>query len=126
MSSACAEQEEEAGHYHLRGRSKLWACEPARWKWQGSRRSWYWLDPPEILFQEEAPTCDRCSCKVTWTGPPQRRAGFFVYEVICRCVEERSAEGVPLRYVVDKIVSDFPLRMGGTATWWREAMGVEV
>ena len=106
--------------------AKLFACEPARFKYrEDGKASWWWLDVPPLLFRTWRPVCERCGWEVTWLGPPERRGELLVYRVKCSWCLELDGKGEE-QLVHDEIVVDFPLRIGGTAAWWKQAYGVEV
>ncbi len=84
--------------------------------------SWRWLEAPQILFHSKAPTCDGCGKPIIWLGPPTRKLGMFVYEIRCWC-PNYDEHGLGANHTYDRIVSPFPLRMGGTTQWWEEVHG---
>jgi hypothetical protein len=134
---AAADAARDAGDRHRTAgaaQPKLWACEPARWKWKRNGRdgvqpfvspeewenragitsSWWWAQPAEVLFSTPWPRCGTCGHLVTWVGPPTRRDGLWVYRVSCPC-----PAGDETCTWSDEIESDFPLQMGGTAAFWK-------
>lgn len=125
---AAESAERAGGRFRTADCPKLWACEPAAWKTEKRAdgktwSSWRWLEAPQILFHSPAPTCDGCGKPIIWLGPPKRKLGMFVYEIQCWCprYDER---GQGANHSYDRIVSPFPLRMGGTAEWWEETHGI--
>ena len=62
-----------------------------------------WCHPPEILFTEYAPLCDRCGERTRWLAPTKAAR----YRLSCSCGDDALEEWPGLRFCI-----------GGTLSWW--------